>query len=472
MFKNISRTRLGFAVSLVLLAALTTTVGSANAGFTAKVNNASNTVGSGASLLNISRDGTTQCSSVPASGSKIPSTDFFNCNGDHYSTVPVSVPGRTSIDLTQTGAVDFRSATYQAAGCGPVRMNNQANTSNPMLIRGSMSLNQAQATRLAGANSVRLGGSSGYFTNVVPTTGLQTFSISTWFRTDTAQGALFSWTPAATAQIAGKYDRGLYFQSDGKLAFSTFPSNTVQTVVTPAAYNDNVWHNAIVTVQSNVTASTSRATIYMDGTNVASLSIPYANAAMSTSSGYWRVGQGEMTTASGYSGSGEYFKGNISMFSVQPSVYTATQINGISNPGTYVTYANRINQAGPQSFWPLNDNGLDTFAGPYPIIGNQNMCDHVQITIGTDTKCTHPNRDTPCPELSSLYTLKTLGDNGPAGLTPSTAGSPQKINFAVARDDDYNVQFDFQVRMLLPVTIIEDGFVKNTFFWNANSLVI
>jgi hypothetical protein len=461
--------------ALFIVAFLTVSLSVANSGaqsgFTGSISNPTNSFGSGTSFLTPTRDNGTLCTSEPASRS-IPVTSDFVCSGDNFPSVPVSAVGQANVDLKHSGTVGFSEATYKARSCGPVSLADSRNASNPMLPRGSTSFNQPGPDKLSySTNSSRLFGTATSFININPTAPLQNFSLSMWFKTDTASGALFSWSTAPSAVADGLYDRSVYFTSNGSLAFSTF-SGSARTITSSGVnYADNGWHHVVATAQSNVTASTSQTTLYVDGVVVASATHNTPTVARATGNGYWHVGQGNITTADGFSGSGTTFKGNVSNFAVQASVYTDANVSNLYSATTFNVYSARVLSYNPQSYWYFNDTGLVTYPGPYPVIGAQNPCAHVNVTIGTANHCVFPYSATAaCGTLSS--TLADLVAAPVAKMDPSTPAVSQRLAIQLQRNNNYNADFDTGLKLLVPITLTEKGFKTNTFIWRGNVTVI
>lgn len=461
----------------ILLTAVATVMSSlvftpAHSGFTASINNPSNIVGTGTSFLTASRDSFEQCSSVPT-GNKIPNDDVFSCRGDQLPSVPISAVGKNIIDLQQSGTISYSSAAYKALSCGPVNLVDNRSSTNPMLSRGNVTFNQPGPTQLSSAvNSVRLNGVETSLINVKSSASLQTFSTGIWFKTDTAAGALFSWSTAESDKVAGSYDRSIYFTSTGALAFSTF-SGSARTITSSGTnYADNAWHYAVATAQSNVTASTSKSTLYVDGVPVASNTFNTATIAQQTAAGYWHVGQGKITVADGYSGSGANFKGWLSNFSVQASVYTDANVSNLYSSGSYNNYNSRVLSYGPQSYWVLNDTGLTTYAGPYPIIGSQNPCTHVNISIGTDANCVFPySANTACSDTLTNNIAELVAQPYRPIAIPTT-GNSQKVSFQLQRNTNYNADFDTGLKLLVPSRISGIGFKETILRWSGSVTVI
>jgi hypothetical protein len=447
--------------------------GAAQAGFTAGVKNGSNVMGSGTSFLTATKGGATHCTSVP-SGNTVPATSTFSCNGEQLPTSLPSNGATSTVTLTATGTAPFTGASYTPSTCGPVQQANSVDSTNPMIVRGAMTFNQQQITKLPGDNTMSYKGTNGYSVNTVSSAGLQTFSAGVWFRTSTAGGSLFSWSTAPSVVATGHYDREVYLTSTGALAFATYPNNAAQVVTSPSTYTDDAWHFVAVTAQSAVTSNTSAIALYVDGQSVASKTFSGTQAAEATTTGYWHLGQG-IATGTGYTGytgtTNGYYNGYLGNFFVMKYSLTAAQIADLWNSTHITVFRTKIANLNAADYWYLDDSGNTTFAGPYPVIGSQDPCAHFQVTVANGSKCVYPKQATSCPALTSTYTLDKLGKSGTVAIDPSTTSAAQTLVTSVARDTSFNSTFDTGLILLLPVTVTENGFTQS-FVWGSNKTII
>ncbi len=123
-------------------------------------------------------------------------------------------------------------------------------------------------------------GSSGFVAAPTAVTNPNAFTTMAWFRTTSkAGGRIIGFGNSATARSAN-YDRMVWLQSDGKLAFGV-NSGSKKTLVSPAAYNDGAWHFVAASLGPDGMV------LYVDGRAVAS------NPAVTTGqnyTGYWKLG--------------------------------------------------------------------------------------------------------------------------------------------------------------------------------------
>ena len=116
--------------------------------------------------------------------------------------------------------------------------------------------------------------------------GPLTFSISVWFKTNSAGGYLVGYGSSQTG-ASTSVDRVLYMGTNGELYFGVAPLGVKSTINSTAIYNDGDWHHAVATFS---TADGSN--LYVDGALVASN--PAMNGAFSLL-GYWRIAYDSLT---------------------------------------------------------------------------------------------------------------------------------------------------------------------------------
>jgi len=433
-------------------------------GFTASVRNPTNTIGTGTSFLSASNSGVQQCSSVPA-GSTIPATTNFECLNDQMPAVPTTGSASSATTLAASGSVNFNSASYNALSCYPAKLDNVVTTTDPLLVRGNATFDQAGPAALSGSEALGFNGTNTVSVDVQQGTGLTNFTLGVWFKTATASGAMFGWSNSNSTLAGGTYDRHMYMTSTGRVGFSTY-SGGARNIASTVAYNDNNWHFAVVTGRSGVTATTSNLTLYIDGAQVATSTFSAATVAENTT-GYWRVGQARSNE--NYPGAGQYFNGSMSNFTVIPAPITAAQVSALNTAGTQANYQNQARTLGATHHWKLDDSGLVPYTGTLP--GNAgNPCAHVRITVGLASSCVYPAATT-CPALSSTYTLATLATAPALNLPVVNSGASQVLTTTLARDTSYNANYDVGLHLLVPIRVTQNGFTQ-TFNWSTNETII
>jgi signal peptidase I len=127
-------------------------------------------------------------------------------------------------------------------------------------------------------------------TSTTAISGPTVFTEIIWFKTTagyTGGGKLIGFetprTGVAVAGSGGNYDRHIYLDGAGKVWFGVYNGGN-QTIGTAAAYNDGNWHMAAATLSSAGMA------LYVDGV----LRGTNSNATAETSTGWWRVGCGNL----------------------------------------------------------------------------------------------------------------------------------------------------------------------------------
>jgi hypothetical protein len=231
------RTALASAAALLALGGLALATPGAFGGFTAKITNSADTVGTAPYF---------QCASALAADS---STALLQW--------PLSdASGSTAVsDISGQNHPGTYSGTITASSATPIACPRDPGT----------------AWSLDGSAQ----------TAVYPTqqTGPNTFSIEIWFRTTVAGGKLIGF--GTNTGISGQYDRHLYLDKNGAVVFGVY-ANAIRTLQTSTTdYADGRWHSAVGTLSSAGMA------LYVDGALVTS------NSSVTTGesdSGYWKVG--------------------------------------------------------------------------------------------------------------------------------------------------------------------------------------
>ncbi|TFD31728.1 LamG-like jellyroll fold domain-containing protein [Cryobacterium cryoconiti] len=133
-----------------------------------------------------------------------------------------------------------------------------------------------------------------------------TYSIETWFKTNTTRGGkLVGYgngrprTNTGGIQTSSSYDRHVYMENSGRIRFGVY-TGTTQTIRTATSYNDNAWHHLVATQGPNGMV------LYVDGVAVGQNSIATAQ----TYYGTWRVGGDNLSSWPG-APSSRYFAGAI-----------------------------------------------------------------------------------------------------------------------------------------------------------------
>ena len=116
--------------------------------------------------------------------------------------------------------------------------------------------------------------------------GPNSYTIETWFKTNTTSGGkLVGYgngrprTDNGYTQPSSSYDRHVYMENSGRIRFGVY-TGSAQSLRTAAAYNDNQWHHLVAT------QGPSGMVLYVDGEQVGQNSVTQAEQYL----GSWRVG--------------------------------------------------------------------------------------------------------------------------------------------------------------------------------------
>ncbi|RZL15074.1 MAG: hypothetical protein EOO89_14840, partial [Pedobacter sp.] len=117
-------------------------------------------------------------------------------------------------------------------------------------------------------------------TTLYASPGPMEFSLNLWFKTNTTSGGKLIGFGSSTSSSSSNYDRHIYMNNTGQLIFGVY-TGAVETIKSPASYNDNQWHNVVAIL------SGTGMKLYVDGELRAS------NPNVTTAenyAGYWKVG--------------------------------------------------------------------------------------------------------------------------------------------------------------------------------------
>ncbi|MFG2341107.1 DNRLRE domain-containing protein [Streptomyces yangpuensis] len=141
-----------------------------------------------------------------------------------------------------------------------------------------------------------------------------TYSIETWFRTNTTRGGkLFGFGNNQT-RGSNQYDKHIYMTNDGRLVYGVYTGAT-RTVTTATAYNDNLWHHVVAT------QGPGGMTLYVDGVQKGTLAVTTHE----NFSGYWHAG-GDSLGGWPDRPTSEYWAGQLDESAVYPTVLSAAQV--------------------------------------------------------------------------------------------------------------------------------------------------
>ncbi|MEU5145860.1 DNRLRE domain-containing protein [Streptomyces yangpuensis] len=141
-----------------------------------------------------------------------------------------------------------------------------------------------------------------------------TYSIETWFRTNTTRGGKLFGFGNNQSRGSNQYDKHIYMTNNGRLVYGVYTGAT-RTVTTATAYNDNAWHHVVAT------QGPGGMTLYVDGVQKGTLAVTTHE----NFSGYWHAG-GDSLGGWPDRPTSEYWAGQLDESAVYPTVLSAAQV--------------------------------------------------------------------------------------------------------------------------------------------------
>ncbi|MFJ1865269.1 DNRLRE domain-containing protein [Streptomyces sp. NPDC088097] len=141
-----------------------------------------------------------------------------------------------------------------------------------------------------------------------------TYSIETWFRTNTTQGGKLVGFGNQQTNNSSQYDKHVYMTNDGRLVYGVYTGAT-RTVTTSGSYNDDQWHHVVAT------QGPGGMVLYVDGVQRGALNVTTHEGF----SGYWRTG-GDNLNAWPDRPTGDHWAGLLDETAVYPTVLSAAQV--------------------------------------------------------------------------------------------------------------------------------------------------
>ncbi|MEU7599657.1 DNRLRE domain-containing protein [Streptomyces sp. NPDC041003] len=141
-----------------------------------------------------------------------------------------------------------------------------------------------------------------------------TYTIETWFKTNTTRGGKLLGFGNNQARGSNQYDKHVYMTNDGRLVYGVYTGAT-RTVTTSAAYNDNQWHHVVAS------QGPGGMTLYVDGAQKGTLNVTTHE----NFSGYWHAG-GDSLGGWPDRPTSEYWAGTLDETAVYPTVLSAAQV--------------------------------------------------------------------------------------------------------------------------------------------------
>ncbi|MEU6215463.1 LamG-like jellyroll fold domain-containing protein, partial [Streptomyces sp. NPDC047023] len=146
-----------------------------------------------------------------------------------------------------------------------------------------------------------------------------TFSVETWFKTDTTRGGKlvgFGYNSNRVAKLA--FDKHIYMTNGGRLVFSVYKNQQPQSIISAPSkvYNDNKWHHVVGTQGPGGMA------LYVDGQKQGTLPVTSNDNFW----GYWSIGGDFLPGGWPLRPTSEIFAGQLDETAVYPSALTEAQV--------------------------------------------------------------------------------------------------------------------------------------------------
>ena len=284
-------------------------------------------------------------SAADPDGNKV-SSDIVNV------TVPTSVsPYVTSV--LEDGAVDY----WRMNGTGSFP--DYAGSADLTATSG-VTANPSGAVTGDSDGAADFNGSTGAAATTAAIDGPNTFTAEAWFKTTSAAGGKILGFGNASTGTSSSYDRHVYLDNAGRLAFGVYNDN-VSTIRSASAYNDGQWHQVAAQL------SPAGMVLYVDGLKVGALP---AVTSGQVYSGFWRVG-GDNLNGWPDQPSSTSLNGTIDEVAIYPTALTVAQVRDhytasgrtVDTPAAPSdAYGKAVFDDGPSSFWRLNETSGTTAA--------------------------------------------------------------------------------------------------------------
>ncbi|MET9324253.1 LamG-like jellyroll fold domain-containing protein [Streptomyces sp. NPDC003038] len=140
------------------------------------------------------------------------------------------------------------------------------------------------------------------------------YTIETWFKTNTTRGGKLFGFGNNQARGSNQYDKHIYMTNDGRLVYGVYTGAT-RTITTSGTYNDDRWHHVVAT------QGPGGMTLYVDG-------VPKGTLGVTTHenfSGYWHAG-GDSLGGWPDRPTSEFWAGRLDESAVYPTVLSAAQV--------------------------------------------------------------------------------------------------------------------------------------------------
>ncbi|MDN3497539.1 PKD domain-containing protein, partial [Planococcus sp. APC 4015] len=215
------------------------------------------------------------------------------------------------------------------------------------------------------------GTSSSFASTATDETGLNTFSVESWFKTTSTRGGKIVGFGNRSSGSSTSHDRSIYMDNTGRVTFGVYPG-AQRTITSAAGLNNGQWHHVVGTLSS------AGMTMYIDGVRVGTR---VDTTSAQTYNGFWRIG-GDNTGSWANSGTSAYINGAIADVAVYGKALTRAQVDthwtlsgrtSVLPPAPTDAYGKSVYDLSPTLFWRLGestgsvaaDAGLDAQTGTY-----------------------------------------------------------------------------------------------------------
>ncbi|MGW0364430.1 DNRLRE domain-containing protein [Streptomyces sp. NPDC002990] len=158
------------------------------------------------------------------------------------------------------------------------------------------------------------GADSGVYGEKFQTVGAS-YTIETWFKTNTTRGGKLFGFGNNQALASNRYDKHIYMTNGGRLVYGVYTGGATRTIATSGAYNDNTWHHVVAT------QGPGGMTLYVDGVQKGTLGVTTHE----DYSGYWHAG-GDSLGGWPDRPTSEFWAGQLDETAVYPTVLSAGQV--------------------------------------------------------------------------------------------------------------------------------------------------
>ncbi|MFE9257989.1 DNRLRE domain-containing protein [Streptomyces sp. NPDC006879] len=184
------------------------------------------------------------------------------------------------------------------------------------LHRNSPSLRQAPGAITGASTAIGFNGSNEQLYSDRRTTVGSSYTLETWFKTNTTRGGKLIGFGNNTDRNSSQYDKQIYMTNSGRLVFGVYDGST-RTISTGFwdSYNDNKWHHVVAT------QSPSGMALYVDG----ELEGTRSTGTHEQFAGYWHVG-GDNLSSWPSRPTSNFFAGQIDETAVYPTALSAAKV--------------------------------------------------------------------------------------------------------------------------------------------------